>query len=57
LVEDHYEGEIVNENYTKVQGKREEALRALNGNVHVIVNEEDIVQDLISIYKDPCILY
>ena len=53
---DQYEGEIVNENYTKVQEKREEALRALNGIVHVIVNKENIVQDLISIYKDPGIL-
>ena len=49
---DQYEGEIVNENSTKVQEKREEALRALNGIVHVIVNKED----LISIYKDPGIL-
>ena len=55
---DQYEGEIVNENYTKVQEKREEALRALNGIAHVIVNKENIVQDLISIhvYKDPGIL-
>ena len=52
---DQYEGEIVYENYTKVQEKREEALRALNGIVHVIVNK-NIVQDLISIYKDPGIL-
>ena len=51
LVADHYEGEIVNENYTKVQEKREEALRSLNGNVHVIVNKENIVQDLISIHS------
>ena len=56
LVADHYEGEDVNENYTKVKGKLEEALRALNGYVHVIVNKENIVQDLISIYKDSTIL-
>lgn len=56
LVADHYEGEIVNENYTKVQEKREEALRAMIANVHVIVNKGNIVQDLISIYKDPSIL-
>ena len=56
LVADHYEGENVNENYTKVQEKLEEALRALNGYVHVIVNKENIVQDLISIYKDSTIL-
>ena len=55
-VGDHYEGEIVNENYTKVQEKREEVPRGLNGNVHVSVNKENIVQDLISIYKDSTIL-
>jgi len=56
LVADHYEGENVNENYTKVKEKLEEALRALNGYVHVIVDKENIVQDLISIYKDSTIL-
>ena len=55
-VEGDCEGEMVNESYTKVQKKREEALRALNGSVNVIINKENIVQDLIYIYKDPSIL-
>lgn len=44
---------LVNENYTKAHEKQEEALRALNGNVRVIVNKHDkenIVQDLIKIW-------
>ena len=49
LVPDHYE-------YIKIQEKREEALHVLDGNVSVIVNKENIVHDLVSMYKDPSIL-
>lgn len=48
--------EIVKENYSKLQKKRKKALDALEGNVSIIVNEENIVHDLISVYKDPSIL-
>lgn len=33
---------LVNENYTKAHEKREEALRALYGNVRAIVNKENL---------------
>ena len=45
--------EIVKENYSKLQKKRKKALDALEGNVSIIVNKENIVHDLISVYKDP----
>ena len=47
---------IVNESYKKIEGKRTEALNILKGNVSIMVNKENIVQDLLSIYKDPSIL-
>lgn len=37
---------LVDENYTKAHEKREEALRALNRNVRVIVNKKNNFQDL-----------
>ena len=48
--------EIVKENYSKLQKKRKKALDALEGNVSIIVNKENIVHDLTSVYKDPSIL-
>ena len=48
--------EIVKENYSKLQKKRKKALDALEGNVSIIVSKENIVHDLISVYKDPSIL-
>ena len=46
--------EIVKEN-SKLQKKQKKALDALEGNVSIIVNKENIVHDLISVYKDPSI--
>ena len=46
----------VNESYKKIEEKRMEALKILKGNVSILVNKENIVQDLLSIYKDPSIL-
>lgn len=48
--------EIVQENYTKLQKKRKEALDTLEERVAIIVSKENIVKDLISVYKDPSIL-
>ena len=45
-----------NESYKKIEEKRMEALKILKGNVSILVNKENIVQDLLSIYKDPSIL-
>ena len=47
---------VVNENYINIQQKRMEAMNTLEGNVSIIVNKENVVQDLISIYKDSTIL-
>ena len=46
----------VNESYNKIEEKRMEALKILKGNVSILVNKENIVQDLLPIYKDPSIL-
>ena len=48
--------EIVKENYAKLQKKRKEALDSLKETVAIIVSRENIVRDLISVYKDPSIL-
>ena len=48
--------EIVKENYAKLQKKRKEALDSLIETVAIIVSRENIVRDLISVYKDPSIL-
>ena len=47
---------IVNESYKKIEEKRMEALKILRGNASILVNRDNIVQDLLSIYKDPSIL-
>ena len=48
--------EIVKENYIKLQNKRKEALDSLEETVAIIVSRENIVRDLLSVYKDPSIL-
>ncbi len=56
LVADHYERESFNENFTKIKGMAKEAMCALDGKVNVVPIKENIVNDSISIYKDPSII-
>ena len=56
VLDAEHKEEIVKENYAKLQKKREEALDSLKETVAIIVSRENIVRDLISVYKDPSIL-
>ena len=42
--------------FIKLQNKRKEALNALEETVSIIISKENILKDLISVYKDPSIL-
>lgn len=44
---------IVNESYNKIEKKRMEVLKILKGNTSILENKDNIVQDLLSIFKTP----
>ena len=44
---------IVNESYNKIEKKRMEVLKILKGNTSILEIKDNIIQDILSIFKTP----